>query len=183
VTLKIDGKLVSSKAQSCYSHRTLFGDLPRSLPPSCMQIQHINVTNLRFKNVHQMLFYLRSLPRTCERVDCENLALEEGWKFELCDIALLARRWSPGRLRHISVTGCEQHWPFVWLLLDSKLRGQRNPGHTGWSVVYVHQTEVSRLLSIVQALSSTFYTTYSSTCYNYAVPPHRLTTWMCISCC
>jgi hypothetical protein len=141
------------RVQVPYGYRTVFGDLPRSIPSSCLGIRSLTMKDLRFKNVYDMLHYLRSLPRTCGFITCSNISLDDGWNVTPSDFTLNARRPSRGLLEEVTVSACDQHWPFIWLLLGSTARYSRNTGSDIQGVVYVQDTDFQGFLSIVQALS------------------------------
>jgi hypothetical protein len=152
VVLEIQGNHEESNSQATYRCRTIFSDLPGLLPSSCTRINYIKIVDVRFRNVHHMLSYLRSSPPTCETIECCDLTLEDGWDFTPSDVALNIRRSSPGRLWGVSVRNCHLRWPFLLLLLRATQRGPRETQCD--NAVYVRETEVPRLLVILQAISA-----------------------------
>jgi hypothetical protein len=138
------------RASTLCPYRTIFGDLPRSLPSSCTHIRQLYMNHLHFWNAYEMLLYLESIPYSCEHIVCSSLSLEDGWDFTLSDIARSIDQFPRRRLRHVSIRDCNRHWSFLLLLLA---KARQNPGHRIHSTVYVHETELSNLLSIVEAAS------------------------------
>jgi hypothetical protein len=145
---------MDSSAQAYYSYHTIFGDLPRSLPPSCIQTNSMTLSNLHFKDVQEMLLCLRSIPRRCLRLACRALSLEDGWSFTPSDLALNLRLSSPMWLSEISILDCSLHWPFVLLVLRSTPRNKRVAEYSGG--VYVHELELGHVLSAVESVAGAF---------------------------
>lgn len=134
-----------------------YHDLPRTIP-SVRQVSKRKLNLIELKNqtfrTFRHLFAIMNI-EGCQRLLCKDIIWNDAEPLSVFDTPASVSRGRPRRTvdGDIVVSNCREAWPFIWCLAITSTPVSSHPNpplDTGSNLVYVHQSQLPRILELVR---------------------------------